>query len=63
MAGIARWPARRYRGTDATDAFEVALEAAAIGVVFTWATIFLCQLRLRRLTDAERDYLAQWKND
>lgn len=33
------------------DAFEVALEAAAIGVVFTWATIFLCQLRLRRLTD------------
>jgi L-asparagine permease len=33
------------------DAFEIALEAAAIGVVFTWATIFLCQLRLRRLTD------------
>ena len=23
------------------DAFEIALEAAAIGVVFTWATIFL----------------------
>jgi L-asparagine permease len=33
------------------DAFEVALEAAAIGVLFTWSTIFLCQLRLRRLTD------------
>jgi L-asparagine permease len=31
------------------DAFEIALEAAAIGVVFTWATIFLCQLRLRSL--------------
>ncbi|WP_232668320.1 amino acid permease [Pseudonocardia sp. TRM90224] len=31
------------------DAFEVALEAAAIGIVFTWATIFLCQLRLRSL--------------
>jgi L-asparagine permease len=35
----------------APDAFEIALEAAAIGVLFTWATIFLCQLRLRRLTD------------
>jgi L-asparagine permease len=33
------------------DAFEVALEAAAIGVLFTWATIFLCQLRLRSLVD------------
>ena len=33
------------------DAFEIALEAAAIGVVFTWATIFLCQLRLRQLSD------------
>jgi L-asparagine permease len=33
------------------DAFEIALEAAAIGVVFTWGTIFACQLRLRRLTD------------
>jgi L-asparagine permease len=31
------------------DAFEIALEAAAIGVIFTWATIFLCQLRLRSL--------------
>src|SRR6478735_4146011 len=33
------------------DAFEIALEAAAIGVVFTWATIFLCQLRLRKLVN------------
>jgi L-asparagine permease len=33
------------------DAFEIALEAAAIGVVFTWGTIFACQLRLRRLSD------------
>jgi L-asparagine permease len=31
------------------NAFEIALEAAALGVVFTWATIFLCQLRLRML--------------
>jgi L-asparagine permease len=33
------------------DAFEIALEAAAIGVVFTWATIFLCQIRFRQLVD------------
>ena len=33
------------------DAFEIALEAAAIGVLFTWSTIFLCQLKLRRLSD------------
>ncbi|WP_308467302.1 amino acid permease [Rathayibacter soli] len=33
------------------DAFEIALEAASIAILFTWATIFLCQLRLRRLTD------------
>jgi L-asparagine permease len=33
----------------APDAFEIALEAAAIGVVFTWGTIFACQLRLRSL--------------
>ena len=31
------------------DAFETALEAASIGVVFTWASIFLCQIRLRQL--------------
>jgi L-asparagine permease len=35
----------------APDAFEIALEAAAIGVIFTWSTIFVCQLRLRRLSD------------
>jgi L-asparagine permease len=35
----------------APDAFEIALEAAAIGVIFTWATIFLCQLRLRSLVN------------
>ena len=33
------------------DAFEIALEAAAIGVIFTWATIFLCQIRFRQLVD------------
>jgi L-asparagine permease len=33
------------------DAFETALEAAAIGVIFTWASIFICQLRLRRLSN------------
>lgn len=32
-------------------AFEIALEAAAIGVLFTWSTIFICQIRLRRLSD------------
>jgi L-asparagine permease len=35
----------------APDAFEIALEAAAIGVIFTWGTIFVSQLRLRQLTD------------
>ena len=35
----------------APDAFELALEAAAIGVIFTWGTIFACQLRLRQLSD------------
>jgi L-asparagine permease len=33
----------------APDAFEIALEAAAIGVIFTWASLFLCQLRFRSL--------------
>lgn len=33
------------------DAFETALEAAALGVVFTWGTIFACQIRLRQLVD------------
>jgi L-asparagine permease len=36
----------------APDAFEIALEAAAIGVIFTWGTIFASQVRLRKLTDA-----------
>jgi L-asparagine permease len=35
----------------APDAFEIALEAAAIGVIFTWGTIFASQLRLRKLSD------------
>ncbi|MBT0567867.1 amino acid permease [Williamsia sp. CHRR-6] len=32
-------------------AFDIALEAAAIGIVFTWGTIFACQLKLRSLVD------------
>jgi L-asparagine permease len=35
----------------APDAFEIALESAAIGVLFTWGTIFACQLRLRQLVN------------
>jgi L-asparagine permease len=35
----------------APDAFEIALESSAIGVIFTWGTIFLCQLRLRSLVN------------
>ena len=35
----------------APDAFEIALESSAIGIIFTWATIFLCQLRLRSLVN------------
>jgi len=35
----------------APDAFEIALESAAIGIIFTWSTIFLCQLRLRSLVN------------
>lgn len=33
------------------NAFDVALECASIGIVFTWGTIFACQIRLRQLTD------------
>ncbi len=33
------------------SAFEIALEASAIGVLFTWSTIFLSQLRLRSLVN------------
>lgn len=31
------------------NAFEIAIEATAIMIVFTWATIFACQIRLRQL--------------
>ncbi len=31
------------------NAFETALEAASVAIVFTWGTIFSCQLRLRYL--------------
>ena len=31
------------------NAFEIAIEATAIMIVFTWATIFICQIRLRQL--------------
>ncbi len=33
------------------DAFELALEASAVTILFTWGTIFVCQLRLRKLSD------------
>ncbi len=33
------------------DAFEIALEAASVMILFTWGTIFACQIRLRQLTD------------
>lgn len=33
------------------DAFEIALEATSIMVLYTWSTIFVCQLRLRKLSD------------
>lgn len=32
-------------------AFDIALEAASIGIVFTWGTIFACQLKLRSLVN------------
>lgn len=31
-----------------SSAFEIALSVAALGVIWTWAVIFLCQLRLRK---------------
>lgn len=31
------------------DAFDIALEAASIAVLYTWGTIFACQMRLRSL--------------
>lgn len=33
------------------NAFELALEATAVMIVFTWGTIFACQIRLRQLID------------
>ncbi len=33
------------------DAFEIAVEATSVMILFTWGTIFACQLRLRQLTD------------
>ncbi|KAA0022875.1 amino acid permease [Antrihabitans cavernicola] len=33
------------------DAFEIAIETTAVCILCTWATIFLCQLRLRHLSD------------
>jgi L-asparagine permease len=36
---------------DPGSAFDIALECASIGVLATWAAIFLCQIRLRQLSD------------
>ena len=33
------------------DAFEIAVEATSVMILFTWGTIFICQIRLRQLTD------------
>jgi L-asparagine permease len=33
------------------DAFEIAVEATSVMILFTWGTIFACQLRLRQLTN------------
>jgi len=33
------------------SAFDIALECASIGVLATWASIFICQIRLRQLSD------------
>ncbi|GAB77504.1 asparagine:proton symporter, AAT family [Austwickia chelonae] len=35
-----------------SEAFEIALETAAVGVVWTWITIFACQIRLRKKINA-----------
>lgn len=34
------------------NAFEIAVEATSIMILWTWGTIFLCQIRLRKLSDA-----------
>jgi L-asparagine permease len=33
------------------DAFEIAVEATAVMILWTWGTIFACQIRLRQLSD------------
>ena len=33
------------------DAFETVLSVASVGIVVTWATIMLCQMRLKKLAD------------
>jgi L-asparagine permease len=33
------------------SAFDIALECASIGVLATWTSIFICQIRLRQLSD------------
>jgi L-asparagine permease len=33
------------------DAFEIAVEATSIMILWTWGTIFACQIRLRQLSD------------
>ncbi|GAA4392526.1 amino acid permease [Tsukamurella soli] len=33
------------------DAFDIALEAASVAIVFVWGSIFACQIRFRQLTD------------
>jgi L-asparagine permease len=33
------------------DAFEIAVEATSVMILWTWGTIFACQIRLRQLSD------------
>jgi L-asparagine permease len=33
------------------DAFEIAVGATSVMILWTWGTIFLCQIRLRKLSD------------
>ena len=33
------------------DAFEIAVEATSVMILWTWGTIFVCQIRLRKLSD------------
>jgi L-asparagine permease len=34
-----------------SDAFETVLNVAAVGILVTWATIIVCQMRLKQLAD------------